>query len=137
MSDETILFLLFGIFSIAGFGLIVGGAISFFRTWRFLWRSVVTSGVVPNMIKSSKGMLAPRVKFTTPEGETITFVHPVSSRPPSYRTGQTITVRYQPGRPHEARINTFFGVWLTPLILLFMGLVFTLAAGFVMMSKLG
>lgn len=33
MSDESILFFLFGAFFMAGLGLIVGGIISIFKTW--------------------------------------------------------------------------------------------------------
>jgi hypothetical protein len=135
MSDETMLFLLLDAFFIAGLGLSIGGLISFFNTWRFLQRSVTTSGTVITMVTSSKGLQAPKVKFTTAAGETITFTYSVSSRPPAYRTGQTVTVRYQPSRPHEARLNTLAGVWLTSLLLLFMGLIFMLVAGFIMMTK--
>jgi hypothetical protein len=132
MPDDT-LFLLLNAFFIIGLGLIVSSIISFFNTWRFLRRSVITSGTVITMVKSNKGMLAPKVKFTTAEGETITFTHLVSSRPAAYQTGQAVSVLYQSSRPHAARLNTFVGVWLTSLVLLFMGLVFTLAA----MSVLG
>lgn len=134
MPEVSIPFFLFSALLIIGLGLIASSLISFLNAWRFLRRSVITSGWVTNMVRSGKGLLAPQVKFTTAEDETITFTHPVSSRPPAYRTGQTVTVRYQPSRPHEARLNTFTGVWLTPLVLLFMGVAFTLIAGFMMMK---
>jgi hypothetical protein len=58
MPDDT-LFLLLNAFFIIGLGLIVSSIISFFNTWRFLRRSVITSGTVITMVKSNKGMLAP------------------------------------------------------------------------------
>jgi hypothetical protein len=126
--------ILLSLFLIAGLGLIGGGVYTAWKTWRFLKRSVVIEGLVMRM--EGYRTRAPVVQFRTGEGEIITFTHPVASKPPAYRTGQVVSVRYQPSRPHEAQINSFWSLWLASLVLLFFGLLTTVVVGFILMNLL-
>jgi len=40
-----------------------------------------------------------------------------------HKIGQTVDVRYDPADPQKAEIDSGANLWLTPLILVFMGLV--------------
>jgi hypothetical protein len=121
---------------IAGLGLVTGGVYTTWKTWQFLQRSVIAAGMVMRLAGSGSTTRAPVVQFRTPEGEIIVFTHPVASNPPSFRTGQVVNVRYQPSRPHEARINSFWSLWLASLLLFFFGLLITVVVGAILMNVL-
>ncbi len=69
-------------------------------------------------VKGSKGKTnyKPRVRFTTAEGQEHEFVRSFASNPPGFRTGERVTVAYEPDT-FAGRIVTFgqrFGLatWL-------------------------
>ena len=56
----------------------------------------------------------------------------VASSPPSYRRGESVTVRYRAEEPENAHLDSFMDSWFLVLILGGLGTVFTsIAAGFV------
>lgn len=48
---------------------------------------------------------APVVRFTTRAGQSVTFESTFYSSPPSYRTGERVTVNYPPDAPEKAGIK--------------------------------
>ena len=68
-------------------------------------------------------ILCPVVEFALPSGEKVKFTSEFGSFPASNKIGDTVKVRYDLTNPQKAEIDSAMSVWLTPLILLFMGLI--------------
>ncbi|MEU4579910.1 DUF3592 domain-containing protein [Nonomuraea sp. ATR24] len=66
----------------------------------------------------------PTVEFSV-GGRTYTFRDSTGSNPPSYATGESVPVAYDPGDPADARIASFSSGFLGPLIVGGLGLLFT------------
>jgi hypothetical protein len=49
----------------------------------------------------------PKVSFTTPQGEEISFTDPVGSYPADYEVGDRVEVLYNPENPQEATIKNW------------------------------
>jgi hypothetical protein len=97
------------------------------KTW--IAHAVETQGTVIEMVRmrdsDNTGYLyAPLVRFSTAEGKTIEFQSSLHTNPPAYRTGQTVSVLYDPAVPESASIRGFFTLWFMALILSFIGMVF-------------
>jgi len=69
---------------------------------------------------------APVFTFMTEDGHPYTLTSRVSSNPPSYKVGQVATVYYPHGQPQAAKLDSFFDLWFTQLIVGFFGFVITL-----------
>ena len=69
-------------------------------------------------------MYAPLVRFETIDGRTVEFQSTLRSNPPGYSTGQTVSVLYDPDDPQSAAIRGVFSLWLTSIVLGFIGSVF-------------
>jgi hypothetical protein len=123
-----------------GLLLLLGAAwtVSSTRTW--LAHAVEVEGKVIEMVRTrdrenTTYLFAPVVRFQTVEGATVEFESMVRSNPPGYRTGQTVTVFYDPDEPRSAAIKGFFSLWMMPMILGFIGSVFlVVGTGMVVMS---
>ncbi len=113
--------------------MLVGGLVSFADEIAFSRRSLHADGVVVGLAESTGGRRTMyRAIFTFDvEGKTHTVTDPSGSRPPSHNVGDRVDVVYDPGRPDEARVNSFMTRWIVPLILTGMGLIFTSVAVFV------
>ena len=115
-------------------------AVTFFlyqNTSSFIDESQITTGdVIDLSLKTStsgsgsshvgSGVYYPIVQFTTDRGEVIEFRGHTGSKPPAYRKGDVVSVRYMPEDPYNARINTFFSVWLVVIIPGSLAFLFTL-----------
>ena len=102
-------------------------AVSSTKTW--LAHAIEVEGKVIEMVRERNSdntgyLFAPVVRFQTVEGNTVEFESGLRSNPPGYRTGQTVSVFYDPDEPRSAAIKGFFSLWLMPLILGFIGTVF-------------
>ena len=119
-----------GRFAILPIGLLLLtlAAWSVWSTKMWIARSVETQGTVVEMVRvrDSDGdyMYAPLVRFSTAEGKTVEFQSSLRTNPPAYRTGQTVSVLYDPAVPESASIRGFFTLWFMALILTFIGTIF-------------
>ena len=68
-------------------------------------------------------MYYPVVEFTASSGEKIRFTSEFGSRPASHKIGQSVNVRYDAADPQKAEIESGMSLWLTPVILVFMGVI--------------
>jgi len=122
---------MFGLFAVIGVGALIGAGVVLNSTYQFLDWASYSDGVVTELVRnrsnqgSGRGSYAPVVEFKTESGETIEFVSTTSSNPPSFRKGERVEVVYDPWSPQDAKINSFFSLWGTPLILGFLGFVFS------------
>jgi hypothetical protein len=74
-------------------------------------------------IRGSHHTYAPKITFTAKDGKDCTFVTDTYSYPPAYSVGQNVNVIYNLQNPSDAKVNSFFGIWGEPLLVLFWGLV--------------
>ena len=158
LGEDWLFTAVIGLFLLAGVGLMLGALIQAFKIWQFVHRSVTMTGTVTTLVlrrpdetsiltrtKRRGGVkttyklkpMAPQVRFATADGETITFTHHTASDPPTYKIGQEVTVRYQPGRPHEAQIGSFSSLWAMPLLLFFVGSIITLVISILVIPNFG
>jgi hypothetical protein len=56
----------------------------------------------------------PVVEFSGPVGERLRFESNLGSRPPAYRVGQTVRVRYDPNDVKRAQIDSLLTRWFAP-----------------------
>jgi hypothetical protein len=123
-----------------GLLLLLGAAwtVSSTRTW--IAHAIEVPGSVIEMVRMRDSdntgyLFAPVVRFKTAEGNTVEFESGLRSNPPAYRTGQAVSVLYDPDEPRSAAIRGFFSLWLMPLILGFIGSIFLIVGtGMVVMS---
>jgi hypothetical protein len=129
-----VLRLVFGIFLLAGLGLLAGSFFAIQHTRGFLATAVPADGVVVENVLSSNSnsngrgsswSYFPRVHFRSAEGRDVDFVSNSGSNPPSYAINQPVPVLYDPQNPNHASINSFGQLWVLPMILGILGVGFT------------
>lgn len=117
------------VFLLIGLGMLCGGGYWAIQTKGFLEKAVLGEGIVVELVQSQSSdstTYAPIVHFTTEDGRKIEFVSSCSSNPPAYSIGQKVSVRYDRTHPEKAKIDGFFSLWGGPLILLILGMGFSL-----------
>ena len=112
MKQPEWLGLLFAAIGVVGFGV---GIALYDRARRLVRTAVHVQGVVIELLKSSSVRTAyvPKVRFETPEGQSFEFTDSIGSNPAQLKPGDTVTVRYPPGRPEDARIAGWLQTWLS------------------------
>ena len=142
MFDPTLFLGRLGKFAFIPIGalLVLGAAWTAISTKTWISHAVEVKGSVIEMVRMRDSdntgyLFAPVVRFQTVEGNTVEFEYGLRSNPPAYRTGQTVSVLYDPGEPRSAAIHGFFSLWLMPIILGFIGTIFlTVGTAMVVMS---
>lgn len=119
-----------GIFLLVGLGMLGGAVYSFVTTWRFIGGAIAADGVVIALEErwsSADGDSAyfPRVAFETQDRRRFEFTGDTGSQPAAFDVGEPVRVLFDPAQPEMARIDSFFQLWLLPLILGGLGTVFS------------
>jgi len=123
------MFLLMGLcFGVSALGLLGGAVWAYFKQQRQMEGRVAATGTVVELTSRTtasgrSNILCPVVEFTVASGETIRFTSDFGSLPARHRIGQSVNVRYDAVDPHQAEIESAMSIWLTPLILIFMGII--------------
>lgn len=112
------------LFLLIGIGLLAGAYYMYRDTSEFVATARSAQGTVVALRSG-----APEVRFRTGEGREVQFTSSVSSKPPSYRVGETVEVLYRHDRPDDAEVNAIMTLWLGTIILGGMGSVFSLIGG--------
>jgi hypothetical protein len=110
--------------SLAAFGLFVGAVWSYVKQQRQMQSRLPATGTVVDLAarQGNRGIIyCPVVEFSVPSGEKGRFTSEFGSRPATHQVGQSVNVRYNPVDPQKAEIESAMSIWLTPLILVFMG----------------
>lgn len=115
---------IFKIFGVIGLILLLGAGYSFYSAKQFQSASIETTGVVIDLVGDDT--VAPVVRYETASGESFTMKSSVSSNPPAFEIGESVSVFYKEDNPQDARINSFLNNHLLALILGVMGLIFFL-----------
>lgn len=113
--------MVYSILLIIGFILVLVAGILFKRSLNFLENGERTTGIVTELISvyDDDGVTyKPVFKFKTSKNEDITYTHPISSSPPQWRVGETTGLIYDPDKPEDAKILTYFGMFGWAVIIL-------------------
>lgn len=70
-----------------------------------LRQNIERQGTVIDLKVDDEGAAAPVVRFIDHNGREVTITSLVSSMPPAFTIGQSVTVVYPPNRPDQARIK--------------------------------
>jgi hypothetical protein len=131
MEDPTIFLNRLGKFVLIPIGLLLfvaaGWSVGSTKGW--LARTLEAEGVVVEMVRmrdsDDKGhVFSPIVRFETADGGTHEFQSGLRTYPPAYRTGEVVSVVYDPAVPEAAMIRSLLSLWLMPIILSFIGTIF-------------
>lgn len=128
MGKASVLFI--GVFGLVGLGLLAGASFAVYSLLEFRAGAVTAPGTVVGLEGGR-----PVVEFVDLEGEARRVGGQVSSQPPAYHRGESVTVRYSPGEPAAARIDGFLESWFAPVLLGGMGSVFAGIAGGLLISE--
>ena len=127
------------VFGAVGAALLVAAFITLRSARSFESTAVGASGEVIDLAPSySDGSAthAPVVRFETPDGREVIFESSVSSHPPAYDIGERVDVLYAPDDPGDAVIDSFWQVYLAPVILGGIGSIFLLIGGGMLVSQI-
>lgn len=99
-----------------------------YKVQRMLHSYVHTSGIVAGNSfyvdpEDNSGAYYPNVTFQPEDSRPISFTDGVGTSPARYRAADEVQVIYNPDNPREARINSWFHLWLGPLIFVVVGAV--------------
>ncbi len=116
-----------GAFGVVGFGLLAAAGAGAYGTLR-LKRTGTRSRAVVKELKardlriraanepvSDDTVFAPLFEFTTPDGRTWS-VEGNASSPPRHAVGDEVVVLYDAADPAGARVESFAGLWLGPML---------------------
>lgn len=124
--------LLIGVlFTAVGIGALAAAGWLGMQTREFVARAAHAQGEVTGLEASRSGSDSsptyhPTVRFSAADGIEVTFRSSTGTNPPAHRVGDKVPVLYEPADPQHAEIDSFVDVWLAPLIVGFLGAVFTL-----------
>lgn len=116
----------FGIFALIGTGCGIGAAVTWLNSVDLSNTGVQTTGIVTDLIRSSKGSTqAPVVEFQLENGTKHTYTSNVFSSPPAYDLGERIALWYDPADP-DVVVMDGLDRWFAPL---FLGVFFLIFGG--------
>jgi hypothetical protein len=122
-----------GIFLAAGLAMLSGAGHDALQTRHDIAVGTTADGEVTDLIVGSGSdgdtVYYPRVRFVTQSGDVIEFTGSSGTSPPALEVGEAVSVLYDPASLGNARINSFFQLWLLPIILGGMGSVFATIGG--------
>jgi len=117
------------VFAVIGSAMLAGSFFWYTKTKSFIGEALTAPGVVIELVRSRSNdstTYTPVVEYTTEKGQKIEFTSSVGSNPPSHSKGDQIEVLYHEDTPQQAKINSFFSLWLGPILLLVLGSIFSI-----------
>jgi hypothetical protein len=104
-------------FALAGGALLIVALVQAFGVRRYLESTSVAAGKV---IDTPHGSSHPVVRFTTADGDVVTFSG--NGWIGGYATGDDLSVRYDPARPHIGpKIDAIGSIWAWVIVLAVLG----------------
>ncbi len=111
---------------VIGICMILGASNVAINTNNFLDEATIELGEVIDLVEvrsDGSSTYAPVVNFLDSGGNSYEFIPSASSNPPGYFIGEKLEVLYLPLNPLEAKINSFYSVWGSTVILGMIGLI--------------
>jgi hypothetical protein len=131
-SKDTLGFLLVGI------GLIIAAIVVSIRTVRWISQTKIATGRVirTEMTVDDEGSKSwhPVIEFTTDAGERSEFRSFVGGGAGTWKAGDPVEIRYDPANPQKAAINRVMYLFLVPIVLAFLGVIFAGIASYLHFS---
>lgn len=129
--------ILFGlVFFLAGFGVLIASFVKFIDAVQLSNSGITAPAVVVeiNSHRDSDGnrMYSPVFEFTDASGRTYQVQDSMSSSSPAYSVGEQTEIKYIQGKEQSAKVNSFVGLWVTPIALFVFGGIFALVGGAIM-----
>ena len=111
-----------------GVGMILLVIATFFLVMErnFLAQALSTEGMVVDYAYTSRGSACPVVEFTPQSGGQVRYRSNVCSNPPAYQGGQMVKIYYDPDKPKDAQLAGAWGQYTVTIILVLIGLPFSL-----------
>lgn len=102
------------------------------ETYALVKHGVRTEGTVTALIKRTNtknrgSVYAPAVRFTTTDGQVLSFDGATATNPPAYSIGERVKVIYLPTKPEDASIDSFLQLWSGNVLMGFIGIIFLTA----------
>ena len=98
--------------------LLAVGVVYAFNSWRFVNRGErVAATVVELEVTNSDGISYSPIFEYQVGGKTYSYNRVKSSNPPTHRVGDQTTLLVMPGNPERARENSFWELWLLPVVM--------------------
>lgn len=108
--------------------LLVVGGLMVRSTLRLRAEATQVTGTVVGLERGRRGLTTAIVEFPVGEGRTVRVASGSASNPPAFDVGERVPVLYREGHARDASLATFGELWLFPILVTFMGLVFGLVA---------
>lgn len=98
------------------------GVYAAYTGWQLQTKGITTPGTVVKLAERSgvEGgccTYVPVVDFEV-NNQVYTFEGDTASYPPQYEVGEQVSVRYDPTNPNTAQIDSLFGRWIFPIIII-------------------
>jgi hypothetical protein len=95
---------------------------TFCHTQKFLKSASRTQGTIVKLDDEGREAY-PVVMFHDSRGQEHEIESTAGQNPPAYRIGEAVTVLYQPDKPENAKLNTFFDIWGWTIMLVGFGVI--------------
>lgn len=115
------------VFLVIGAGMLFGSFNFYTNTKSFINVAAITEGEIIELIEvnsSDSTTYKPVFEFSTTNGNVYRVTSSTSTSPPSYFVGEIVDVLYKENSPREAKINGYFSLWGTSIIMGFIGIIF-------------
>jgi hypothetical protein len=127
------------IFLVVGTLMLVGAGLLWVNTRNFVAQAQGASGTVVELreVRDSDGGSStwkPVVRFTSADGQDVTFASSFSSNPASYELGESVPVLYRREDPRDARIRGSGSLWFGVTLLGGLGVVFAALGGAILFA---
>jgi hypothetical protein len=106
----------------------------------FVHSAIKTSGQVIRLderlnTENNSIEYAPVFQFLAGDAKTYTITSGTASNPAGFEVGETVHVLYRSNDPAKARLDSFWQLWLVPVILLFIGLTHGFISGVLLLVE--
>jgi hypothetical protein len=96
------------------------GGFHAYSSWQLVSSGEKATGTVIALSESDSDgstVYSPVIEFTA-NGKTVSFEGSNASSPPVYDIGEEVKLLYDPAAPEQARVNSFYELWLFPIIII-------------------
>lgn len=108
---------------IFGLAILIFGILMLMKSKRFVANSKVIKGTVIDMHKGHKGLYYPIIEYFNEEEQKMeSFKLDTGTNPLKHKKGDAVELRYYSnGSKKELQLNTWFGLWGAPVLLILLG----------------